>query len=135
MAANICQAVDNHSSYVQQFSWLVWTRTETEATSSGFDEALKDLLNQNSILFYTYTSGLTSLQINFLQAIADGIQDRFSHKEILSKYNLGNSANISRVRKSLENKELIDVSPHAATFNDPVFRIWFKNEFRRQSNR
>ena len=69
---------------------------------------------------------LTALQINFLRAIADGIYDQFSRKEIIAKYHLGTSANISRVKKSLEQKELIDISPKMLTFNDPVFRLWFK---------
>ena len=64
--------------------------------------------------------------MDFLRAIADGIDDQFSRKEIISKYQLGTSANISRVKKSLEQKELIDISPKMITFNDPVFGIWFK---------
>ena len=70
--------------------------------------------------------GLTALQLNFLQAIANGIYDRFSRNEIIAKYKLGTSANISRVKKSLEKKEIIDIEPKMVTFNDPVFRIWFK---------
>jgi len=126
MANMICVMVENHSSYVQQLSWLVWTRTEKEATEGDFDEAKADLLNQNSILYHNYIEGLTALQLNFLRAIADGIHDQFSRKEIISKYKLGTSANISRVKKSLEQKELIDISPKLIAFNDPVFRIWFK---------
>jgi hypothetical protein len=126
LAAKICETVENHSSYVQQLSWLVWTRTETETTEVEFNDAQTDLLNQNSMLYYNYLEGLTALQINFLRAIADNIHDRFSSKAIISKYNLGTSANISRLKKSLEQKELIDIAPKMVTFNDPVFRIWFK---------
>jgi len=125
-ADKICQAVENHSSYVQQLSWLVWVKTEREATEVDFNDAYTDLLNQNSMLYRNYVEGLTSLQINFLHAVADGIHDRFSRKDIISKYKLGTSANISRMKKSLEQKELIDISPKMITFNDPVFRIWFK---------
>ena len=126
VANKICEMVENHSSYVQQLSWLVWSRTEKEATEIDFIDAQIDLLNQNSMLYHTYVDGLTALQLNFLHAIADGIHDQFSRKEIISKYNLGTSANISRMKKSLEQKELIDISPKMITFNDPVFRIWFK---------
>ncbi|MDR2835262.1 MAG: ATP-binding protein [Bacteroidales bacterium] len=129
MAVKICYLVDNHSSYVQQLSWLVWIRTEKEVFENNIKTALDDLLNQNSILFYNYVEGLTSLQINFLRAIANGINKNFSHKEVLTKYNLGNSANIARIKKSLENKEIIDISNGIITFNDPVFLLWFKKEF------
>jgi hypothetical protein len=126
LASDICNRVENHSSYVQQFAWLVWVRTENQATEDDFEAASQDLLNQNSELYFNYTETLTSFQLNFLRAIANGIHDKFSHKEIITKYNLGTSANISRIKKSLEQKELIDISPKKITFNDPVFRMWFK---------
>jgi len=126
LATKICETVENHSSYVQQLSWLVWVRTDIETTEADFNDAYTDLLNQNSMLYQNYVGSLTSLQINFLHAVTDGINDRFSRKEIISKYKLGTSANISRLKKSLEQKEMIDISPKMITFNDPVFRIWFK---------
>ena len=126
LAKKICETVENHSSYVQQLSWLVWTKAEREATEADFNDAFSDLLNQNSILYHKYIEELTALQINFLHAVSDGIHDRFSRREITSKYKLVTSANISRLKKSLENKELIDISPKMITFNDPIFCIWFK---------
>jgi len=129
LAEKICQMVENHSSYVQQFAWLVWLRTEKTATEKEFEIALQDLLAQNSMLFYNYSETLTVLQLNFLRALADGENTGFSRKEILQKYNLGTSANILRIKKALENKELIDISRNIITFNDPVFKIWFKKEF------
>ena len=105
LAERICQTVDNHSSYVQQFAWLVWIRTEQKTTETNFEEALNDLLNQNSILYYNYLEGLTGLQINFLLAIVNGIHHGFSKKEVLNEYNLGASSNIVRIKKSLEQKE------------------------------
>jgi len=126
LASRICETVENHSSYVQQLSWLTWIKTEKETTEDDFNDAYVDLLSQNSILYHNYVGNLTALQINFLHAVADGIHDRFSRKEVISKYNLGTSANISRLKKSLEQKEMIDISPKMITFNDPVFRFWFK---------
>lgn len=128
LATKICEMVENHSSYVQQFAWLIWVHTEKETTLTDFNDAYNDLLNQNTPLYYGYMEGLTSLQINFMRAVADGIEDQFSRKETLFIYNLGTSANISRLKKSLEQKELIDITGKKVTFNDPVFRIWFKKE-------
>ena len=131
MVERICLTVDNHSSYVQQLAWLIWIRTEEEATEKDFEEAMNDLINQNSILYYNYLENLTALQINFLHAIVDGIHNEFSKKEVLTKYNLGASSNISRIRKSLEQKELIDIYPQKIMINDPVFQLWFKrNDFK-----
>ena len=126
LACKICDRVENHSSYVQQLSWLVWAKTEKEAKEVDFNDAYNNLISQNSVLYHKYLEELTALQINFLHAIADGVHNGFSRNEIISKYKLGTSANISRLKKSLEQKEIIDIAPFSITFNDPVFRIWFK---------
>jgi hypothetical protein len=129
LAADICKKVENHSSYVQQFSWLIWVRTDETATEQDFENAFRDLINQNSALFYSFVEPLSAYQLNFLKALADGVHDGFSHKEVIDKYSLGTSANVARIRTALENKELIDVFPHLITFNDPVFKWWFKEQF------
>jgi len=125
LADKICQTVENHSSYVQQLAWLVWLRTDFEASDEAFESAKIDLLNQNAALYYRYIEELTGYQINFLRAVAEGINREFTKKDILKRYDLGTSANVSRIKKSLENKELIDNTNGSITFNDPVFRIWF----------
>ena len=131
LAEQICQIVDNHSSYVQQFAWHVWLKAEKEATETNLKDALNELINQNSLLYYNYLENLTAMQINFLHALVDGISHEFTKKEIINKYSLNTSSNISRIRKSLEQKELIDIYPQKVTFNDPIFKLWLKrNVFR-----
>jgi len=125
LAEKICQTVENHSSYVQQLSWLVWLKTDFETSEEVLELAKIDLLNQNAALYYRYIEELTGYQINFLRAVAEGIHKEFTKKDILKKYDIGTSANISRIKKSLENKELIDNTNGFITFDDPVFRIWF----------
>jgi hypothetical protein len=126
LAERICLTVDNHSSYVQQFAWLVWVRTEQETTEANLDDALNDLINQNSMLYHNYLQNLTAMQINFLLALVDGVNQEFSRKEVIAKYNLNASSNIARIRKSLEQKELIDITPQKTTISDPVFQLWLK---------
>lgn len=133
LAQRICATVENHSSYVQQLSWLVWIRTTKVATAMDFETATEDLLNQNSMLYYKYVDGLTAYQLNFLQAISDGVHSEFSTQEHLKKYQLGTSANITRLKTALENKELIDISGKTVSFNDPVFKLWFKKNVKRFS--
>jgi hypothetical protein len=126
LAERICQTVDNHSSYVQQLAWLIWVRADQNVTEANFEEGLNDLLNHSSALYYNYLENLTALQINFLLAITEGVHSEFSKKEVIAKYNLGNSSNISRIKKSLEQKELIDIFPEKITISDPVFHLWLK---------
>lgn len=131
LAEKVCTTVENHSSYVQQLAWLLWVQTDKEATETGFQKAYSDLLNQNSILYFKYVDGLTTYQLNFLGAIADGLTSEFTRKENLAYYQLGTSANIGRLKKSLENKELVDISGKIVTFNDPVFKLWYKKNVKR----
>jgi hypothetical protein len=126
IARKICKAIDNHSSYVQQLAWLVWIRTTHSATQDNFDAACKELLIQNSNLFYNYYNNLSSLQIKFLKAIADGHTDNLNTAEILQRYEIPSSSNITRIKKSLEQKEIIDITNKKVTFNDPVFLLWFR---------
>ncbi|MFA5651537.1 MAG: hypothetical protein WC914_10430 [Proteiniphilum sp.] len=131
LAEKVCVTVENHSSYVQQLAWLLWVQTDKDATETGFQHAYTDLLDQNSMLYFKYVDGLTTYQLNFLGAIADGLTSEFTRKENLAYYQLGTSANVGRLKKSLENKELVDISGKTVAFNDPVFKLWFKKNVRR----
>ncbi len=126
LAQTICEKVENHSSYVQQLAWNVWVKVDENANKAHIDSAVEDLLNQNSMLFYQYFNGLSGFQINFLFAIAEGVNSEFTKSEILQKYNLGTSANIKRLKSALEKKELIDISGKIVTFNDPMFKLWIQ---------
>ncbi len=131
LAKEVAVTVENHSSYVQQLAWLLWVQTDKEATEAGFESAYTDLLNQNSMLYFKYVDGLTTYQLNFLYAVSDGVTSEFTRKENLERYQLGTSANIRRLKTSLENKELIDISGKTVSFNDPVFKLWFRKNVRR----
>lgn len=120
--------VDNHSSYVQQFAWLVWVQTDKIATEENFTAALQDLLDQNSVLFQRETQNLSAYQMNFLRAVVLGVHREFNSQEILAKYNLGTSANITAIKNALVKNELIEVENKITTLTDPVFGLWFKRD-------
>lgn len=126
LARKICQTIDNHSSYVQQLAWLVWTRTDKIATQESFERACADLLNQNNGLFANYYDNLSALQINFLKAIADGHHEKINSMDVLQTYEIPSSSNITRIKQSLEKKEIIDISNKKITFSDPAFLLWFR---------
>jgi hypothetical protein len=126
----ICETVENHSSYVQQLAWNVWVKVAEKTTREHLDQAIDDLYRQNSMLYYQYVEGLSAYQLNFLRAISEGVHSEFSKSDNLQKYKLGTSANIKRLKEALEKKELIDISGKQVTFNDPVFKLWFKKNIR-----
>lgn len=131
IAEKICQMVDNHSSYVQQLAWLVWIHTDVTANEQDFNAAYQDLIDQNTPLFEKQTESLTTYQMNFLRAVTDGIHTEFTAQEVLQKYNLGSSANVSIVKKALIKKELIDVENRQVIIPDPVLEVWLKRELAR----
>lgn len=126
LAEKICQTVDNHSSYVQQLAWLTWIHTEKTASGKDFAEACQDLLDQNSPLFEKQTENLTAYQMNFLRAILDGVHTEFTTQNVLQKYQLGSSANVSIIKRALLKKELIEVENRRTVLADPVMALWLK---------
>ena len=131
LSEKICSTVDNHSSYVQQLAWLTWIHTDRIATESAFEAARQDIIDQNTPLFEKQTENLTAYQMNFLRAIVSGVHSEFSTKDVIMKYDLGSSANVSAVRRSLVKRELIDVEDRQIIIPDPVLEIWLRREFAR----
>lgn len=129
LAERICQTVDNHSSYVQQLAWLVWIHTDETATEKDFESAYQDIIDQNTPLFEKQTESLTTYQMNFLRAVLDGVHSEFTKQEILNKYQLGTSANISIVKRALEKKELIEIEKRKISIPDPILKEWLRREF------
>lgn len=125
----IADKVKNHPYYVQQLSQQVWLRTARKCTLDIVDEAFESMVRQLSLLFTNLIDSLTSRQISFLIAVAKG-EERFSSQEVLSKYNLGTSANIKNLRTSLLDKDLIDIRVESKIeIQDPVFEWWLLNEY------
>jgi hypothetical protein len=128
LAQRICEMVDNHSSYVQQLAWLVWVHSGETATENDLKEAYRDIIDQSSPLFEKQTESLTTYQINFLKAIIDGVQSEFTSQDVLQKYQLGSSANVSIVKRALEKKEIIEIDRKYVVIPDPVMTAWLKRE-------
>lgn len=127
-ARKICDATENLSSYVQQLSWIVWYKSGETVTNGDINEAIDDLLEQNKVFFQREVEQLTELQLNFLRAMAAGVSNGFSRKDIIKKYRLESSANIQAIKKSLLKRDLIDVDGDKTTFNDSLFKLWLKRQ-------
>lgn len=88
----------------------------------------KVVVDQNTPLFEKQTESLTTYQMNFLRAIIDGVHSEFTTQEVLQKYQLGSSANVSIVKRALVKKELVDIEKRRAIIPDPVLKVWLKRE-------
>ena len=130
LAKRICETVDGNSSYVQQLAWNVLAETEKTTTEDDFQRGVDALLAQCSALFEEQLKGLTSYQMYFIRALCDGVIIEFGSKKILETYNLGSKSNISRIKTTLQEKEMIDVDKDNVYLEDPVFKLWFKRKNR-----
>ena len=126
-AQTICQTVDNHSSYVQQLSWLVWLDTTTAVTQPIIENAKADLIAQNSPLFEALTTNLTAPQLRFLKAVMAG-EEKLTTQAAIEKYKLNSSANVMAIKKALIKRDIIEVYNERLTFTDPVLALWLAQE-------
>ena len=128
LAQKVCETVENHSSYVQQLAWLIWVNTDKVATDKEFEEAYKDILDQNTPLFEKQTENLSAYQINFLKAVINGVHKEFSTQEVIQRYRLGSSANVATVKRALIKKELIETEQREVIISDPLLKVWLQRE-------
>ena len=127
LAGKICEITDRYSSYVQQLAWFVWLRTDGAATEDDLGYGMDRLLDACEPVFIQQTESLSSYQMNFLHALADGIHTGFTQSSVLNTYRLGTPANISRLKKSLTEKDLIAITaPHTIEITDPILKLWLK---------
>lgn len=126
LVKQLCEHVDYQSSYVQQLAYNTLLLTQKEATKEILDAALNDLIDQSSVVFIEQTQSLTSYQLNFLRAILSGVSSDFGKKEVRETFELGSSSNIARLKSTLIDKELVELTEKGIIIGDPVLRLWLK---------
>ena len=131
-AEKIPNLIKNHSWYVQQFSYYIWSETTKEVTEEIFNNALERLIQSNVPLFQQLIEELSIGQINLIKAIINQ-EKQLSSKANLSKYNLGTSANVTKNKEVLLGKDLIHKTDQLFELLDPVFELWFRRTFLREN--
>jgi len=123
VANRIPQLMENHPYYIQYLAYQCWNLTEQECTDEIQDQAVAELLMQQSILYQREIDNLTNLQLNFLKALSVG-EKQFSSVAAMRKFNFGSPGNIKRIKEALENREIIDITGKQIEIGDPLFKIW-----------
>ncbi len=126
LCSQIVRLMQEHPYYVQQLCQLVWLNTNKKVTADILATSIADLMDRNNALFQRDFEMLTSTQVNYLRAMLHG-ETAFSSKEVLQRYNMGTSANIQRVVKALEDKEIINKLGKTIEFADPAFALFLKS--------
>jgi len=124
----IVHLADNHPYYVQQLAQQAWLRTAESCSEAIVYQAHTTIIEQLSLLFVTITESLTNNQINFLKAMIAG-ESAMSSAGTIAKYRLGSSANITRSRKSLIEKDILDNRAGKLSFQDPMYSSWLEHSY------
>jgi hypothetical protein len=127
-AALIADLAECHPYYVQQLAQQCWFRTNDECGEETVYKSHEGIVDQLSLLFQSKTDELSNSQVNFLNALINGAT-QFSSKETMEEYNLGTSANVVRIKKTLENKEIIDIRGSDIQLLDPMYKSWLKTRY------
>lgn len=127
LAEEICKAVENFSSYVQQLSWHVFSLIDEGDTVSEqhIRQGIKSLLDSQEQVFMQQIEPLTSYQMNFLRCIISGVTEGFGEASVREEFQLGSASNITRLKNALIDRELIEMSNRKLVITDPVFKRWF----------
>ncbi len=127
-AETLCERVQYNSWYVQQYCFFLWSHTDTAVTQQTLDEQLQLVLDTNEDLFLTEMDSLTPTQIGMLKAVASG-EKHLNAKETVEKYGLGQPQSITRNKKVLVEKDLLEKRLSELLFVDPLFELWIKREY------
>ena len=127
-ASQVCDTVECHSWYLQQLCYFIWNATADEVNQETFQYGLRQLVNTNSPMFLSDTESLAPSQIEMLRAIKDGVR-KLSSTETKRQYALGNPNTISKNKKVLRDKDIIEERNGKMEFVDPAYRLWFSQEY------
>ncbi len=112
---------------LSKLSQQTWLRTSKECSEAIVNEAFNSLIGQLSLLFTNIIDSLTSRQINFLIAVADGVVN-FSSKDIFEALSIGNFSKYQKLEKSDTWKRFDRYIAWQYDRNqDPAFEYWLKN--------
>ncbi|MDR0294998.1 MAG: hypothetical protein LBH91_02250 [Prevotellaceae bacterium] len=128
-AVQLYRKVLGYPYYVQLLAHICWLNTKGFVVETVVSKSVEDIYDYNERIFRWITNGLSNSQLNYLQAVVDGVI-RFSSSENLQRYELHSSANIAKVREALEKKEILSFDRYnMPTFIDPVFELWYCHRY------
>lgn len=133
-ATAIAAIMEDHPYSVQLLANAAWHQTKLNCSMADIDRGLEELLDQYAILFQHLVDGLTTPQLRYLEAMADGVE-RFSTADVLTRYELGSSAMVGRIRTGLEKKDILDHQGPKTVWLDPLFQHWLERRFWRKPKR
>ncbi len=122
----LLELTDKHPYYSQQLAQIAWLRTQHTCDIKTVEDSHQALIEQLSLLFSNIAEGLTNQQINLLRAIVDNAQG-ITTLATLRRYHFTSATAMYRCRETLVKRDIIDVTPGAIQFQDPMFAYWLRH--------
>ncbi|MFT4536575.1 MAG: AAA+ ATPase superfamily predicted ATPase [Saprospiraceae bacterium] len=124
----IVHLADNHPYYVQQLSQLAWMMTTDHCQIENIESGLDNLLNQSHPFYLREMENISRTQSNFLQLLIND-ETEYTTQRIIKKYSLRSTSNVVKVRKALEEKDVIRFENKKVLFVDPMLKLWLKRVY------
>jgi hypothetical protein len=121
------QMTNNHPDYLQQLCHNVWSITEKEVDQKLLDEAMDLVVRSNALHYQDICEALSNTQLNLLNAILAG-ETRLTSISAMEEFKLGTPRNVSKNKKVLTEKDIIEIQGNTITFNDPIFEYWLRQK-------
>lgn len=120
--------VDRNPYFVQQLARQVWIKRSEMVIESDIQDAVEEIIQQNSIWYFREVERMTGPQFNYLKAVVNK-EPNLSGQEVLREYKLGSSANVAKIKLVMEEREILDYKNHYPEFLDPFLKLWIKKNF------
>ncbi len=126
--ANMIISLSERNPYfVQQLSRYVWEKSTELVIDSDIKESLEDIIMHHAVWYLREVERMTPSQFNYLKAVVNE-EKNLSGQDVIRKYKLGSSANVAKIKKVMEDREILDFRDLYPEFNDPFFKLWIRKQ-------
>ena len=126
-ANKIITLAERNPYFIQQLSRYVWIKSGELVIDSDIKEAVNEIILQNAMWYLREVERMTPTQFNFLKAVMNE-EKNLSGQGVIKKYKLGSSANVAKIKKVMEDREILDFWNPYPEFNDPFFKFWIRKQ-------
>ncbi len=125
----IINRFDNNMWYINHFMAICDSMTKGYFNDGIFMDALNCMLSVHEVRFVNTMCNLTGHQVSLLKAVLDGVT-KFTASDVIRKYKLNSSANVSRVKEALMKKEIITFTDKdEPVLLDTLFKYWLETKY------
>lgn len=128
VADAIAARMGDHPYAVQQLAWASWVNTRNACTMREVEKGMSNLLDQNNVFFQMQVDNLSYTQLNYLKALLSG-ETAMSAGAVMKHYKMGTSANVSKIKMALQDRDILDLMGEKAEWTDPLFAIWLTHRY------